>query len=250
MIMSVQANGKKTDQQFAVPYYEIPYDKFFQFGMSVDSVVFGYHDSQLKVLLIKRGAAPFKGELALPGDLVYPNETIEVAAHRILKDLTGIDDHFIQQTKVYSQVDRHPVARVITTGVYSVIDIAKHDPSASAWADGVFWVPVDEVPHLAFDHDCIFRDALEILRDKVRKEPIGFGLLPNKFVLAQLQELYEAILNVSFDKANFRKRILSGKFLNDLNEFQEGVPHRPARLYSFNAEKYDEVKSRGFSIQL
>lgn len=242
--------SKDPNQQFSVPYYEIPYEKFFQFGMSVDSVVFGYHDGQLKVLLIKRGAAPFKGELALPGDLVYPNETIEVAAHRILKDLTGIDEHFIRQTKVYSQVDRHPVARVITTGVYSVIDIAKHDPHASAWAEGVYWVPVDEVPHLAFDHDCIFRDALEILRDRVRKEPVGFELLPSKFVLAELQGLYEAVLNVKFDKANFRKRILSGKFLRDLNEFQEGVPHRPARLYSFDANKYEELTSSGFSIQV
>lgn len=236
--------------KYAVPYYEIPYEKFFQFGMSVDSVVFGYHNSQLKVLLIKRGAPPFQGMSALPGDLVYPNETIEVAAHRILRDLTGVDEHFIQQTKVYSAVDRHPVARVITTGVYSLINISKHDPHASAWADGVDWVSVDECPPLAFDHDQILKDALIILRDKVRREPVGFELLPKKFVLGDLQELYEGLLNIKFDKANFRKRMLSTKILKDLNELQEGVPHRPARLYSFNREKYEELESTGFSIQI
>ncbi len=248
--MAKETEVKDVNQQFAVPYYEIPYEKFFQFGMSVDSVVFGYHDDQLKVLLIKRGAPPFKGQLALPGDLVYPNETIEIAAHRILRDLTGIDEHSVEQTKTYSAVDRHPVARVVTTGVYSIIDIAKHDPHASAWADGVFWMPIDEVPRLAFDHDQILKDALEILRNKVRKEPVGFELLPEKFVLADLQNLYEALLNIDFDKANFRKRILSAKVLKDLNEFQKDVPHRPARLYSFDSKKYQELKASGFSIQI
>lgn len=248
--MSTEVKENNVNKQFAVPYYEIPYEKFFQFGMSVDSIVFGYHDDQLKVLLIKRGAAPFQGQLALPGDLVYPNETIEVAAHRILRDLTGIDEHSVEQTKTYSAVDRHPVARVVTTGVYSIIDIAKHDPHASAWAEGVYWTSLDDVPHLAFDHDQILKDALDILRNKVRKEPIGFELLPEKFTLADLQNLYEALLNVKFDKANFRKRILSAKFLKDLNEFQEGVPHRPARLYSFDSKKYQELRANGFSIQI
>ncbi len=248
--MAKESDLKYVNQQFAVPYYEIPYNKFFQFGMSVDSVVFGYHDDQLKVLLIKRGAPPFKGQLALPGDLVYPNETIEFAAHRILRDLTGIDEHSVEQTKTYSAVDRHPVARVITTGVYSLVDIAKHDPHASAWADGLYWLALDEVPSLAFDHDKILADAIEILRNKVRREPIGFELLPEKFVLAELQNLYEAILNVEFDKANFRKRMLSSQILKDLDELQEGVPHRPARLYAFDSEKYQELKSNGFNIQI
>jgi len=236
--------------KFSIPYYEIPYDKFFSFGLSVDSVVFGYHQNQLKVLLIQRGVAPFKGAMALPGDLVYPNETIEVAARRILKDLTGIDKPFIQQTKVYSKVDRHPAGRVVTTGVYSIIDIAKYDPHASAWADGVYWVPIEKCPPLAFDHDLVLQDAYDILRNKVRKEPVGFELLPQKFTLAEFQELYEAILNQKYDKANFRKRILSTKILKDLDENQKDVPHRPARLYSFDEKKYKELKAKGFSIDL
>ncbi len=236
--------------QFAVPYYAISYDKFFQFGLSVDCVVFGYFERKLKVLLIKRGAEPFKGSWALPGDLVYPNENIEVAAQRVLRDLTGIADLYMEQTKVYGQVDRHPAGRVITTGYYSLIDIARHDPHAAAWADGVYWVDLDEVPHLAFDHDQILADSLQILRQRVRHQPVGFELLPKKFALADLQALYEAILSESYDKANFRKRILAMNLLINLKENQKDVPHRPARLYSFDKKRYDELIAKGFSFEL
>ncbi len=234
--------------QFAVPYYEISYDKFFQFGLSVDCVVFGYHDSKLKVLLIKRGAQPYKGDWALPGDLVYPNEDIGVAARRILRDLTGIGNLYMEQTKVYGQVDRHPAGRVITTGYYSLIDIAKHDPHASAWAEGAYWVDLEQCPTLAFDHDLILQDSLAALRNRVRHQPVGFELLPQKFALGQLQELYEALLNEHYDKANFRKRILSMNLLVSLKENQTDVAHRPARLYSFDKEQYEQLKSKGFSF--
>tara|TARA_B100001115_G_scaffold184244_1_gene185840 strand:+ start:1027 stop:1782 length:756 start_codon:yes stop_codon:yes gene_type:complete len=247
---TISAVPKGQKSQFAVPYYEISYDKFFQFGVSVDCVVFGYHENRLKILLIKRGAAPFMGMWALPGDLVYPNENIDVAAQRILRDLTGIDNLFMEQTKVYGQVDRHPAGRVITTGYYSLIDIAKHDPHASAWADGVYWMDLDEVPKLAFDHSDILKDALQILQQRVRHQPVGFELLPEKFALADLQALYEAILNESYDKANFRKRILSMNLLISLKENQKDVPHRPARLYKFDKQRYDELIAKGFSFEL
>ncbi len=236
--------------QFAVPYYEISYDKFFQFGVSVDCVVFGYHENRLKILLIKRGAAPFKGMWALPGDLVYPNENIDVAAQRILRDLTGIEQLFMEQTQVYGKVDRHPAGRVITTGYYSLIDIAKHDPHASAWADGVYWVDLEAIPELAFDHGEILNDALKVLQQRVRHQPVGFELLPEKFALADLQALYEALLNEKYDKANFRKRILSMNLLISLKENQKDVPHRPARLYKFDKQRYDELRAKGFSFEL
>jgi 8-oxo-dGTP diphosphatase len=239
-----------TKSKFAVPYYEISYDKFFQFGMSVDCVVFGYHENRLKVLLIKRGAEPFKGDWALPGDLVYPNENIDVAAGRILKDLSGIDNLYMDQTKVYGRVDRHPAGRVVTTGYYALVDIDKHDPHASAWAEGVYWVDVTDLPRLAFDHDEILGDALNVLRSKVRRAPIGFELLPKKFSLAQLQSLYEALLNEQYDKANFRKKILAMKLLNDLGEYQKDVPHRPGKLFSFDEKVYNELKSKGLIFQM
>ena len=236
--------------KFAIPYYEISYDKFFQFGLSVDCVVFGYHERKLKVLLIKRGAHPFKGDWALPGDLVYPNENIDVAAQRILKDLTDIDNLFMEQTKVYGAVDRHPAGRVITTAYYSLIDISKHDPQASAWADGVYWVNLEDCPKLAFDHDDLLEDAIQALRQRVRHKPVGFELLPKKFVLTQIQELYEALLDEEYDKANFRKRILSKGLLIDLEQKQTNVPHRPARLYAFDEERYNLLKNKGFSFEL
>lgn len=231
-------------------YYHIPFNKFFGFGLSVDCVVFGYHEDKLKVLLIKRGAEPFKGELALPGDLVYPNEDINVAARRILKDLTGIGNLYMEQTKVYGRVDRHPSGRVITTGYYSLIDTEKYDPHASGWADDVFWMEVNQYPALAFDHNEILDDALKTLRDRVRHRPVGFELLPRKFTLGQLQSLYEALLNEEYDKANFRKRILSMNLLLSLKENQKDVPHRPARLYAFDEKRYNELIAKGFSFEL
>lgn len=236
--------------QFAVPYYEIPYERFFQFGVSVDCVVFGYHDSKLKVLLIKRGAKPFKGDWALPGDLIYPNEDTEFAAKRVLKDLTGVSHLFMEQTKVYGEVNRHPVGRVITVGYYALVNIDKHDPHASAWADGVYWTDVNMVPELAFDHDKIFKDALQLLQTSIRRRPVGFELLPEKFALGELQKLYEALLNETFDKANFRKRILSMNLLTELKEVQQEVKHRPGKLYSFDIERYRQLYSKGFSFEL
>lgn len=248
--MAQEIEIKKSEDHYAVPYYEIAFDRFFQFGLSVDCVVFGYHNQKLKVLLIKRGVAPFKGDWALPGDLVYPNENIDRAAKRVLSDLTGINNLYMEQTRIYGRVDRHPAGRVITAGYYSLIDIAKHDPHAAAWADGVYWLDVNDVPPLAFDHDMILEDAIKILRDRVRRQPVGFELLPAKFALGDLQSLYEALLNETFDKANFRKRILAMNLLIDQNEMQKDVPHRPGRLYSFDISRYDELKSKGFSFEL
>lgn len=240
----------KGEGKYFIPYYQIPIDKFFQFGLSVDCVVFGYQDGTLKVLLIKRGAEPFKGQWALPGDLVYPNEDIEVAARRILFDLTAIGNLYLEQTRVYGQVDRHPIGRVATIGYYALINIENYNPKASAWADSVYWIDINKVPKLAFDHNEILNHALETLRFRVRHRPVGFELLPEKFTLGHLQQLYEALLNEHFDKANFRKRILSMKLLSNLKENQTDVPHRPGRLYSFDKNRYDQLKSKGFSFEL
>jgi 8-oxo-dGTP diphosphatase len=156
----------------------------------------------------------------------------------------------MEQTHVYGQVNRHPSGRVITTAFYSLIDIAKHDPHAAGWADGLYWMEVGKIPPLAFDHNLILSETLKILQDKVRRQPIGFELLPEKFALSHLQSLYEALLGEKYDKANFRKRILAMKILNDLNEMQTNVSHRPGRLYTFNQERYAQLLSKGFSFEL
>jgi 8-oxo-dGTP diphosphatase len=238
------------NETYSIPQYDIPFDNFFKFGVSVDCVVFGYHNKDLKILLIKRGASPYLGDWALPGDLVYPNEDVFVAANRILNELTGLHHLYMEQTKTYGRVDRHPAGRVITVGYYALIDIEKHDPQAAAWAEGVYWKSLINCPSLAFDHNEILSDALLRLRERVRHQPIGFELLPAKFTLGELQNLYEAILNETFDKANFRKRILSMGFLVPLKETRREVAHRPAKLYSFDKSQYDQLKSKGFSFQL
>jgi 8-oxo-dGTP diphosphatase len=160
MIKTDQKKNKVVDLEFQVPSYHIPIDKFFQFGLSIDCMVFGYEKGALKVLLIERGVQPYIGAKALPGDLVYPNEEIEVAAQRILKDLTGLDNVFLKQTKSYGNVDRHPIGRVVTIGYYSLIDISRYDPKPFTWATNVFWCDVSEIPELAFDHNEILKDGL------------------------------------------------------------------------------------------
>lgn len=232
---------------FAVPYYEIPYDRFFQFGHSVDCVIFGFQQGVLKVLLIKRGAPPFLGKWALPGDLVYPNEPIDTAAERILFDLTGVDGLFLSQTKTYGEVDRHPVGRVVTTAYFSLIDISKHESHASGWADGIKWVDIEKIQSLAFDHLNILKDALRILKAQIKREPIAFKLLPEKFTLGELQDFYEALLGQSFDKANFRKKFLSLNVLNDTQEVQQDVPHRPGKLFKFDSKK---IKTNDFAFEI
>lgn len=230
-------------------YYKIPIEKFFQFAVSVDCVILGYHENGLKVLLIQRGAEPHQGKMALPGDLVYPNEDLELAATRVLKELTGLDHVFMTQTRSYGQVDRHPVGRVITVGYYSLISVDRYEPLANSWADNVSWVDLDNLPELAFDHTSIIDEALTMLRERVRHQPVGFELLPKEFTLGEMQALYENILNEKFDKANFRKRILSMGLLKDTKRMQSDVPHRPARLFTFDKEAYQNLLKKGTNFE-
>lgn len=245
------ANKNETviGHQFSA-FYRIPIEKFFQFAVSVDCIILGYHESALKLLVIERGNEPHLGKMAVPGDLVYPNEDVDTAASRVLKDLTGLEDVEMRQTHTYGQVDRHPIGRVITVAYQALINIDQYQPIASSWADNVSWVDITEMPDLAFDHTDIVNDALRLLRERVRHQPIGFHLLPQKFTLGELQSLYEAILNKEFDKANFRKRITSMKLLRDTKEMQKDVPHRPARLYTFDTDAYESLLDKGFAFEL
>lgn len=231
-------------------YYKISMDKFFQFALSVDCVVLGYHRGSIRLLLVERGAEPHLGKMALPGDLVYPNEDMELAAGRVLKELTGLEGMFMTQFHSYGQVDRHPIGRVVTVGYYSLISVDRYQPLASSWADNVVWVDVYELPELAFDHSNIVREALTALRERVRLQPIGFELLPKEFTLGQMQNLYESILATQFDKANFRKKILDMGLLAETGKRQTDVPHRPAKLYSFDKKRYTSLLDKGFTFEL
>jgi 8-oxo-dGTP diphosphatase len=231
-------------------FYKIAIDKFFQFALSVDCIILGYHESRLKLLVVERGTEPHKGKVALPGDLVYPTEDMDSAASRVLKELTGLENVYMSQSKTYGQVDRHPIGRVVTVGYYSLVSVDKYEPLASSWADNVFWIDLHNLPELAFDHHLLVDNALADLKERVKLHPIGFELLPNKFTLGEMQKLYEVILDIKFDKANFRKKILGMGVLKDTKEIQTQVNHRPARLYAFDKVGYNNLIDNGSIFEL
>ncbi len=231
-------------------YYSIEIQDFFKSAFSVDCVVFGFDDGQLKVLLIERGAEPFKDHFALPGDLVYPNEDLDEAAQRVLKELTTLEDVYLEQVKAFGAVDRHPLGRVITISYFSLIKIEKYNLGASSWANKAAWHPINNLPKLAFDHPNILDSCRAALEEKVRRQPIGFELLPQKFTLRELQNLYESLLEKKLDTRNFRKKVLSTGLLEALAEKQEGVAHRPAKLYRFDHAAYQSLSKRGWNFDL
>ncbi|HAB35475.1 MAG TPA: NUDIX hydrolase [Cryomorphaceae bacterium] len=224
--------------------------EYFAFGISVDCVVFGYDGIDVKVLLIERGTDPFKGYQAIPGDLVHPTEDAVTATERVLKDLTGLTNVYLEQLQTFAGVDRHPLGRVATIAYFSLLKIGDYNPKPSSWATDAQWTPIQDLGEMAFDHKEIFDAALERLQMRVRQKPIGFELLPAEFTLADLQHLYETLLNTQFDKANFRKKILAMDLLLAMDKTQKAVRHRPARLYQFDAARYEALSKRGFHFEL
>ncbi|MEM1219498.1 MAG: NUDIX domain-containing protein [Bacteroidota bacterium] len=215
-------------------------------ALTVDCVIFGYDaDSQLKVLLIQRAHEPCKDQWALPGGFVDMNEDLETAALRELEEETGVRNVFIEQLYTFGTPKRDPRGRVVSVAYYALVNLLEHPVKAASDARNVRWFPILELPSLAFDHQRIVEVAIYRLRAKVRYQPIGFELLPNQFTLTQLQDLYETVLGLkvqeqSLNKRNFRTRILKMGVLEEVG-IQEGVSHRPARLYRFNKEKYEQL---------
>tara|TARA_Y100000589_G_C27178553_1_gene639748 strand:- start:347 stop:1027 length:681 start_codon:yes stop_codon:yes gene_type:complete len=225
-------------------------DNNFNYSISVDCVIFGYDSTDLKVLLIKRGEKPYLDYWALPGDLIHPKESIDDSVKRVLKDLTGLSNVYMEQVKTFGDVGRHPLGRVFTIAYYSLLKIDDYTLSPSSFAKEAKWHSINRIGELAFDHNKIFATCKENLKQNVQRQPIGFELLPEKFTLSQLQNLYETILQKQFDKRNFRKKIISMKILKDSGEIQKSVSHRPAKLFTFNQENYIKLKDTGFSFEI
>ncbi|GAA4342645.1 NUDIX hydrolase [Flaviaesturariibacter amylovorans] len=216
------------------------HSEYFNIGLSVDCVIFGYEDKQLKVLLIESDLEEFRGMYSLLGDLVRPSEDLDEAPYRVLIDRTGLKDVYLEQVHTFGGLNRHPSGRVVTTAYYSLIDVQHHELQITEHE--VHWHAVNDIKNLAFDHKLILDTCLARLRQQVMEEPIVFNLLQEKFSLRQLQDLYEAILGIELDRRNFRKRITLKNWLVDLNEMEEDVPHRPGKLYKLRTQLRREYR--------
>ncbi|CAN5473598.1 NUDIX domain-containing protein [soil metagenome] len=219
-------------------------------ALTVDCVVFGFDEGDLKVLLIQRDIEPFAGTWALPGGFVRVEESLEEAARRELEEETGVSKVFLEQLYSFGQPDRDPRERVVTVAYYALVKLSDHRVKAATDARNAAWFDVCDIPRLAFDHDVIIEAALLRLKGKVRYEPIGFELLPKKFTLTQLQHLYETVVEAPLDKRNFRKKILAMELLLETDEIEQDVAHRAARLYRFDESKYKQLKKKGFNFEL
>jgi 8-oxo-dGTP diphosphatase len=221
---------------------KISHREYFNIAVSVDCVIFGYENKELKVLLIKSDLEEFKDLWSLLGDLVRPDENIESAPYRVLRQRTGLDDVYLDQVHTFGDLGRHPSGRVITTAYYSLINIRHHKLKLTH--NELHWHKVNEIKKLAFDHKKILDTSLDRLREQIMDHPIIFNLLPEKFSLRELQDLYQAILGISLDRRNFRKKIAHKDWLLDLDEMENDVPHRPGKLYRAKTELWKKPSGK------
>jgi 8-oxo-dGTP diphosphatase len=192
---------------------------FFKIGVTVDCVIFGYAEKELKVLTIKSDLKEFEGLFSLLGDFVETEEDIEAAPYRILKKRTGMDDVHMEQVQAFGHINRHPSGRVITIAYYALVDSKHHKLHLSD--NDLHWHPVNKLKKMAFDHKKILDECLHKLKDVIMERPVIFSL----------QEVYEAILNEKLDRRNFRKKIASKEWLKDTGEMEKNSSHRPGKLY-------------------
>lgn len=216
-------------------------------SVTADCVIFGFDGVSIKVLLIQRGIEPFKGKWAFPGGFMQIDETVEECARRELEEETGLKNASVEQFYTFSDVNRDPRERVITVAHYALVRLSEvkgGDDAASAQ-----WFAESEIPSLAFDHDRILRMARNSLKERICFEPIGFELLPEVFTMSELQNLYEAILEVKFDRRNFYNKMLKLGILTEAEPRAEQASRRTPTKYRFNAAKYAELKQKGFRLE-
>jgi ADP-ribose pyrophosphatase YjhB (NUDIX family) len=218
--------------------------------LSIDCLIFGFKEGELDILLVQHGEGISKGRWALPGGWIRYDESVNDAAVRLLRDLTGVSNIYMEQVGVFGEVKRYPKKRVITIGYFALVKPENYQLRAGFTASDAKWFKVSEVPKLPYDHNKILDDGLKHLKHKVRHEPIGFNLLPRKFTLHQLQELYEAVLGTKLDKPNFRRKLMNMNLLALSKEKQRDVSHRAASLYKFDKKIYDRLKEKGFTFEL
>ncbi|MCE7864708.1 MAG: NUDIX hydrolase [Cyclobacteriaceae bacterium] len=219
-------------------------------ALSIDCVIFGFKDGRLDILLVKHAEGISAGKWALPGGWITYGESVDDAAKRLLKSLTGISDIYLEQLKAFGDPNRFPLKRVVTVAYYALVNEESYSLIPGFTASDAQWFNVHEVPELIYDHNQILEFGYNHLKHKVRHEPIGFNLLPAKFTLLQLQELYEAILETRLDKSNFRRKLGKMKLLINCKEKQKDVSHRAAALFKFDKRIYVTLRRNGMVFEL
>ena len=221
-------------------------------SLTVDAVVFGYDAKDgLSILLIKRLFEPFKGDWAIPGGFLLVGESLEKAVERELKEETGIKVNYLEQLYTFGKPDRDPRKHIVTVAYYGLVRRSEFELYASTDAEDAQWFTIENLPPLAFDHQDIFKMALERLRGKIAYQPIGFELLDEEFPLPDLHRLYETLYGEKIDRRNFSKKILQLDILEDLNKFQAHPGRgRPSKLYKFNRAKYFALKEKGMVFEV
>lgn len=220
-----------------------------KFYVSVDCLILGFKEDKLYLLVTKRKFEPLIGKDTLMGGFIRHNENLTDTVSRVVFEYTGIEDVFMEQVGTYGELGRDVAERVISIAYYALIDIQSFDEELCKVHDAR-WEELDKVGKLIFDHNLILNDTIDLLRKKAAVQPIGFNLLPEKFTLPQLQSLYEAIYQTTFDKRNFRKKILEMEILEKQEDKDKSSSKRGAFYYKFNKEKYDQLLQKGYYFSL
>lgn len=216
--------------------------------VAVDCIIFGFDGENLKILLIKRDFEPEKGQWSLMGGFINSDETSDQAASGVLNTLTGIENIYLEQLKCYSETEREPTARIISVSYYALINIEKNIQINERYS--AQWFDVKDFPHLIFDHNEMVQDAVSRLRYRASTQPIGFELLPERFTMKDLQNLYEAISGEEYDKRNFISKINSLGILVRTDDKDMTSSKKGSFLYRFDEEKYHKRISKGFMFKM
>lgn len=218
-------------------------------NLSIDNIVLGIENGRLMVLVAKFKEGMAQGKWGLLGGWVKTSEDLDTAAKRNLKYITGIEELFLEQFRAFGRTDRYSLKRVVTIGYYALVKPELYHFLPSGRVAELQWMEARKIKELIYDHYEILNCALEHLQYKIRHEPIGFNLLPEKFTLLQLQELYEVILDTKLDKPNFRRKFKKMNLIVDCHEKQRDVNHRAANLYRFDLGVYQQLCQKGFSFE-
>ncbi|MGB2761474.1 NUDIX hydrolase [Maribacter stanieri] len=243
--MKLGTASQNEDANTKLQYYQ----KEDQVLLSVDCIIFGFDEKELKVLLVKRNFEPEMGKWSLIGGFLKKSENLDEVAIRVLNALTGLKDIYMEQLYSYSRIDRDPGQRTISVAYYALIDLnAKNFDKIKI--DSAKWFEINKVPQLIFDHNEMIEKAILRLRRKALVKPIGFELLPEKFTMRELQSLYESILDKKLDKRNFINKVNLLDILDKLDEKDMTSSRKGSFLYRFNEEKYKRKSDEGFDFKI